>query len=199
MVSRTIKSLLNHPAPDETSGSAAANRTSSPASQEEKSMSRTLTITPLLPREPPKPARSTLLQPEKICAVGRLSFTMCPASPSSPWCLTSTRHLEVCSVTNHVLSGPEEPNKRRLITGSSCREDSVTPYRYRPSFLALRSSTSPLLLAPTTVLLTVTPVSCPQLFQVSSANVCGKIKDELQVENNQLKLDFSTLWLMVPL
>lgn len=179
LVSRMIKSLPSHPVPGETSGSVAANRTSSPANREERSTSRTLTTTPPLPREPPKPARSTLLQLEKTCVVGRSSFTMFPASLSSRWCLTSTLHRGAYSATSRVLSDPEDPNRRPHITGSSCLADSVTPYQCRPNYPALRSFTSPLPFAPTMVLLTVTPVSCPQLFQVGSVNVCGNVKDGL--------------------
>lgn len=160
------KSLPNHLAPDETFGSAAANRTSSPANREERSTSRTLTTTPPPPSEPPKLARSTLSPPEKTCAGARSSFTTCPASLSSRWCLTSTRPRGVCSVTCPLLTDPADPNRRRLTTGSSCQEDSVTPYRCPPNSRGLRSSTSLLLLTPiTTVLSPVTPASCPQRCQ----------------------------------
>lgn len=129
-------------------------------------MSRTLTTPPPLLSEPPKAARSTRSLPERTCAGARSSFTMCPASLSSRWCLTSTHLPGALSVTSHLLLW--DPNRRRLITGSSCQEDSVTPYQCHPNCPAPRSSTSLLLLAQITmVLLPVTPASCPQHCQVS--------------------------------
>ena len=166
--SRMIKFLRNRPGPDETSGSAAASQTSSLAKEEEKSTSRTLTVTPPLFSKPLRPARSTRSMPEKTCAGERSSFTMCPASLFSHWCLTSTRLRGVRSVTRWRLTDPEVPNMRRLTTGSSCREDSVTLYLCPPSCPALRPFTLLLMLpATTTALLHVTPAISPQRCQVS--------------------------------
>lgn len=167
-VSRMKKYHRNRPVPEETSGSAAASQTSSPANHWERWTSRTLTITPPLLSEPPKRARSTHSPPERTCVGARSSFSMCPASLSSHWCLTFTHLRGARSVTSRLLTDLRDPNRRRLITGSSCREDSVTPCQCPPSCPAPRSSNSLLLLAPiTTVLLPVTPASCPQHCQVS--------------------------------
>lgn len=129
LVSKMTKSPPNPPAPGETSGSAAANRTSSPASLEGKSTSRTPTTTPPAPRDPPELARSTLSLPARTYAAGKLSFLTSPASPSSLWCLTFTRLLAARSATIPALTEPEEPSSRHPTTGSSCREGSATPYR----------------------------------------------------------------------
>lgn len=167
-----IKSLQNHPAPGETSASAAANQTSSPANQEEKSMSRTLIITPPPLSEPLRPTRSTRSPPERTCVGARSSSTMCPASLSSRWCLTSTHPPGVYSVTRHLLMYLEDPNRGRLTTGSSFQEGSVTPYQFPPSCPAPRSSTSQVLSAPiTTVLLRATPASSPQRCQQLTAGM----------------------------
>ena len=166
-VFRMIKFLRNHPARGETSGSVAANRTSSPANQEEKSMSRTHITTHRPPSEHLKPARSTRSLPGRTYVGARSSFSMCPASLFSHWCLTSTHLRGVSSVTSRLLMDLEDLSKRHLTTGSSCQGDSVTPYQCHPSCHAPRSSTSPLSAAPlTTVLLPVTPASSPPRCQV---------------------------------
>lgn len=169
LVSRMIKFLQNRPGPGETSGSAAANQTSSPAKEGKKLTSRTLTITPPRLSEPLKSARSTRSPPERICAGARSSFMMCPANLSSRWCLTSTPLLGVCSVTSLPFIDLEDPSRRHLITGSSYQEDSVTLYQCPPSCPTPRSFTPLLLLlaAPTTVLWPVTPASSPQRCRVS--------------------------------
>lgn len=165
-VSRMTKSHRNHPDPGETSGSAAANRTSSPAKEGGKSTSRTLTITPQYFNRLLKSTRSTRSLPERTCVVARSSFMTCPASQSSHWCLTSTRPQEVCSVTRQVLT---DPSRRPLIMDSNCQADSVTLHRCPPSCHA-PSSFTPLRLqiVPTTVvLLHVAPTSLRQHRQVS--------------------------------
>lgn len=169
LASKMIKSLPSPPAPDETFGSAAVSRTSSPVSREEKSTSRTLTTTHPPLREPTKLARSTPSLLGRTCVGGRLSFMTCLASLCSRWSLTCTRLRAACSATVRQLMDLEDPNRRRLTTGSSCQEDSATLYQCPHNCLALRSFTSQLLLAPTImVLLPAAPVSCPRLFQVSS-------------------------------
>lgn len=166
-VFRMIKFLQNHPAHDETSCLVAANQTSSPANQEEKSMSRTPITTHLPLSEPLKPARSTRSLPERTYVGARSSFLMCQASLFSLWYLTSTHLRGVSSVTSRLLMDLEDLSKRHHTTGSSCQGDSVTPYQCHPSCRAPRSSTSLLPEAPlTTVLLPATPASSPQHCQV---------------------------------
>lgn len=161
LVSRMIKSLQNPPALVETSGSAAANQTSSPANQEEKSMSRTRITTLPSINAPPKPTKSTRSPPERTCAEGRSSSSTCRANRSSHWCSTSTLLRGAPSVTSRLLMEQEEPGRRSRTVGSSFQGDSVTLYRCLHSCLALRSLTWLLLWAPTTTALSpVTPRRC---------------------------------------
>lgn len=167
LVSRMTKSHRNHPDPGETSGSAAANQTSSPANQEERSTSRTLTTTPPPPSGPPKPTRSTRSPPGRTCAGARSSFTTCPARLSSRWCSISARLVGVYWVISVFPAGP---NRRRATTGSSCQADSATPYPCPPNSPSQRSSTLQELLALTiTVLSPATPTSSLPLSQVSAS------------------------------
>lgn len=162
--SRMIKSLQSHLGRDATSGSAAASRTFSPAREGEKSTSRTLIITPPPRRGHPKAARSTRSAPDRTCAGARSSFTTCQASLCSHWCLTSTHLPGALTVT----MGPGDPSWRRLITGSSCQEDSVTLYRWPPSCPAPRPFILLLLqAAPTTTTALLPPARTPQCCQVS--------------------------------
>lgn len=111
---------------------------------------------------------------------------MCPANLSFRWCLTWTHLRVVCSVTCHLPMDLWDPNRRRLIIGSSCRDDSVTPYQCPPSCPALRPSVPLLMLAPvTTVLLMVTQVSSLQHCQVSRQSVTLAVLLCLMWENTK--------------
>lgn len=119
------KFLRNHHSRGETSGSAAANRTSFPAEKKAKLIYRTPTIIPLLFNRPLKPTKLTRSLPVRTYVEERLSFTMYPVSLSSRWCLTCTPLQGAYSVTRNPLM---EPTRRHHITGSSCQVEGVTLY-----------------------------------------------------------------------
>lgn len=148
------KFLRNHRGRGETSGSAAANRTSFPAIKEAKLISRTPTIIPLLNR-PLKPTRSTHSLHARTCVEEKLSFMMYPVSLSSHWCSTCAPLQGAYSVTRNPLV---EPTRRHLITGSSCQAEGVTLYLC-PLSCHASSSLTPLLMQRASTLVPLAPAA----------------------------------------